>query len=187
MAKPATQANTDANSDYSNWEKSSLNNYNSDMSGYMSNVNGAIAAGNPYESKSYLTNRNIATSGAMNSADTAATGALRDTALRTGSNTAAVAGQVGANARAGQRDLTNYNATADTQNEDKWLQQQNMLRQQQLAGATSEAGVYGTSVSGRNNALSNLQSGQNSEDDMWAGLGKSAMQGAGAGLTTAFA
>lgn len=187
MAKPATAANQSANEDYSAWETSALNNYNGDMAGYMSNVNGAIAAGNPYQSKSYLQNRNIATSGAMNANTTAGDAALRDTALRTGTNTAALAGERTKLAQQGQRQLTDYNATSDTQNEDKWLQQQQQLRQQQLEGANSQAGVLGTTVSGRSNSLSNLQSGQNAEDEMWAKLGTAAIGGTGAGLTAAFA
>lgn len=180
MAKPGTAANETANSNYSNWETSALGNYNSDISGYMSNVNGAIAAGNPYESQSYLTNRNIATSGAMNSADTAANAATRDAALRTGTNTAAVAAERSQNSQNSQRQLTNYNATSDTQNEDKWIADQQSLRQDQLAGASSEAGVYGTSVSGNSDALNNLQSGQNAEDQEWAQLGSAALGAGGA-------
>jgi len=175
MAKPATAANQTANQDYTGWETSALNNYNTDIGSYMSNVNGAIAAGNPYQSKDYLTNRNIATSGAMNSAKTSADAAIRDTALRTGTNTAAVAGERAKIAQQGQRDLTNYNATSDTQNEDKWLTQQQQLRQQQLEGATSEAGVFGTSASGRGNSLSNLTSAQNNQNDEWTKLGTAAI------------
>jgi hypothetical protein len=157
------------------------------MGSYMSNVNAALSAGNPYESKSYLQNRNVETSGAMNAADTTAQQKLRDTALRTGTNSAALAGEIGANARAGQRDLTNYNATSDNQNLDKWLTEQQGLRQQQLEGANSEANVYGTSTSGRDNSLSNLTSIQNSENEDWTKLGTAAIGGAGAGLTAAYA
>jgi hypothetical protein len=180
MAKAADQANTDANSDYSNWEKTALGNYNNDMSSYTSNVNSTLAAGNPYQSKSYLTNQNLETSGAMDAANTAAAGAARDTALRTGTNTAAVAAQNAENARAGQRDLTTYNASRDTQNEDKWLTDQQQLYGDQLAGANSEAGIYGTDVSGRSNSLGNLTSLQNSEDQMWAGIAGSALGAGGA-------
>lgn len=187
MAKHATAANDAANSDYSGWEKTALNNYNNDMGAYMSNVNATLAAGNPYQTKSYLTNQNLQTSGAMNAANTKATQQLRDRALRTGTNSAAVAGQIAENARQGQRDLTTYNATRDTENTDKWLQQQQQLRQQQLEGANSEAGVYGTSTSGRSDSLNNLTNIQNSENQMWEGLGTAAIGGAGAGLTKAYA
>lgn len=187
MAKAATQANNDANSNYTDWEKTALGNYNNDIGGYMSNVNSTIAAGNPYQSKSYLQNQNIQTSGAMNAGNTKATQQLRDTALRTGTNTAAVAGQVAENARAGQRDLTTYNATRDTQNQDKWLAEQNQLRQQQLEGANSEAQVYGTSTTGRSDSLNNLTSLANNTSDNWTKLGTAAIGGAGTGLTAAFA
>ncbi len=185
MAKAATQANTDANNDYSGWEQSALSNYNNDMGNYMSNVNGAIAEGNPYLSKSYLTNQNIQTSGAMNSAKTAAAQETRDAALRTGTNTAAVQASRDANAQALARQQTQYNAQRDTENEDKWLQLQNQLRGQQLAGANSEAGVYGTSTSGRGNALSNLQSGQNAEDQLWASGIQGLASAGGAAMTAA--
>ncbi len=70
--------------DYTNWQNTSLSNYNNDIGSYMSNVNSQLAAGNPYQSKSYLTNQNLQTSGAMNSTNDAAQQQLRDTALRTG-------------------------------------------------------------------------------------------------------
>lgn len=170
MAKD--QAAADANSDYTDWQKSSLGNYNSDMASYTSNVNAALAAGNPYQTKSYLTNQNLMTSGAMHSANTTADAAARDTALRTGTNTAAVAAQRAENARAGQRDLTNYNATRDTENEDKWLQQRQQLYGDQLAGANSEAGVFGTASAGRNNAVNDQTKIAEDEMGLWqSGIG----------------
>lgn len=181
MSGNATGANNDANAQYTDWEKTAANNYQNDMAGYTSNVNSTIAQGNPYQSRSYLQNQNLMTSSAMNAANTKATQQLRDTALRTGTNTAAVAGQVAENARAGQRQVTDYNATRDTANEDKWLSESDRLRQEQLAGANSEAGMYSTNVNGRNNALGNLTSIQNSQDAMWeAGIGAVGSVGAGA-------
>lgn len=187
MSNDASVANKAAGEDYSNWQKTSLASYGNDMGSYMSNVNGALAAGNPYQSKDYLQKQNIQTSGSMNAANDTAQQQLRDTALRTGTNTAAVAGQVAENARAGQRDLTNYTAGRDTNNEDKWLMQQQGLRQQQLEGANSEAGVFGTTTGGRTDSLNNLTSIQNATNDNWTQLGKTAMTATGAGLTAAFA
>lgn len=183
MAKPAQQAAQDANSDYTNWQKSALSSYNNDMGSYMSNVNSQLAAGNPYQSKDYLTSQNLQTSGAMNATNDAAQQQLRDTALRTGTNTAAVAGEVGANRLQGQRDLTTYNAARDTQNEDKWLQQRQQLTSDQLAGANSEAGIYGSAVGGRSAANSDLVNLQQQQDALW-GSAIGAVGAAGAGAAT---
>jgi hypothetical protein len=185
MAKHATQANDDANADYTGWENTSLGNYNNAMSGYMSNVNSTLAGGDPYKSTPYLTNQNILTSGAMNSAGNKANQENRDVALRTGTNTAAVQASRDANAQQASRDLTTYNASRDTENEDKWLQMQDRLRQEQLAGANSEANVYGTSVQGRGNSLNNLTSIQNSEDALWGSAISGVAGAAGAGLAGA--
>jgi hypothetical protein len=170
-----------------NWAKGTLGQYNSGIGSYMSNVNADLAAGNPYQSKAYLQNQNLQTSGAMNSANTREGQQLRDTARRAGTNTAALGNTMASSAREGQRDLTQYNAQRDTGNEDKWLQYKSGLERGQLAGAGSEAGVFGTEMGGANNSLNALTSRENNVDDMWANLGTGAMQGAGAGLTAAFA
>lgn len=178
----AEAAANSANTFYTGSETGALNNYNSDIGAYTSNVNSQLSAGNPYESQSYKTDQNIATSGAMNAANTTAAQQTRDAALRTGTNTAAVAAQNAENARAGQRQLTDYNATRDTQNEDKWLQDQSQLTQDQLAGANSEAGIYGTSEAGRSGSIGNLTTLQGQDDSLWqAGIGAAGV-GAGAGI-----
>lgn len=172
MAKAGTQANQDAAKDYTSWENSSLSNFNNAMGGYTSNVNSAIAQGNPYESRSYLQNQNLLTSGAANSADTAGNQATRDAALRTGTNTAAVQASRDANTQAKQRMLTQYNAGRDTENLDKWMNQRQQLYGDQLAGANADAGIFNTASGGRNNAASNLASIQNSQAGLWeAGIG----------------
>lgn len=127
-----------------------------DVGNYLSNVNSALAAGNPFESKDYLTQQNLATSGAMNSEKDAADQALQQTAARTGTNTAALANEEGNIARTGQRDLTNYNATRDTANEGTWLNQQDKLLGDEATGAGEEAGLYGTSVGGQSADLGSL-------------------------------
>lgn len=172
MSSTATGAVTDANNSYTNWENTAANNYQGDINNYNSNVNSQIAQGNPYQSKSYLTNQNIATSGAANAADTAGNQAVRDTALRTGENSAAVAATQADNARQSQQAVTNYNATRDTQNTDKWEADQQNLDQDQLAGANSEEGMFGANVSGEDASLGDLTSIQNSQDALWqAGIG----------------
>jgi hypothetical protein len=172
MDNGAQGAATTANNNYTGWETGAMQNYNNDIGTFNSNVNSQIAAGNPYESQPYKTEQNITTSGAMNAANNAANAATRDTALRTGTNTAAVAAQSAENARAGQRQTDQFNAATDTSNEDKWLQQQNVLTSDQLAGAQSEAGVYGTSASGSNAAIGDLTSLQGQQDALWqAGIG----------------
>lgn len=181
MSSVATGAVQDANSQYTNWENTSANNYQSDINNFNSNVNSQIAQGNPYQSKAYLQNQNLMTSGAANSANTKANQQVRDTALRTGSNTAAVAATQAENARAGQRQVTDYNATRDTANLDKWEQDQQQLNQDQLAGANSEAGMFGTATSGGSAALGDLTSIQAQQNALWqAGIGAVGAAGAGA-------
>lgn len=181
MSGAATGDVKDANHQYTDWEKTAANNYQSDINNYNSNVNSQIAQGNPYQSRAYLQNQNLQTSGAMNAANTKANQQVRDTALRTGTNTAAVAAQQAENARAGQRQVTDYNAARDTANTDKWEQDQQRLNEQQLAGANSEEGMFGSNVSGRNNSLDNLTNLQAQQDALWqAGIGAVGAAGAGA-------
>jgi len=155
---------------------SALGSYNGEIGTYMSNVNSALSAGNPYESKDYLTKQNLETSGAMNAANTAEKQALGSTVAKTGTNSAALADTVASSAREAQRDLTNYNATRDTENEDKWLKQQDLLMGDQLAGANSEAGVYSTSLGGQNSSLSTEEQAEAAQDAMWSNI-------AGAGIS----
>lgn len=172
MSNAATGSVQDANSQYTNWENTAANNYQSDIGNYNSNVNSQIAAGNPYQSKAYLTAQNLATSAAANATKTAGNQAVRDTALRTGENSAAVAATQADNSRQAQQTVTNYNATRDTANTDKWEQDQQNLNQDQLAGANSEEGMFSADQAGRSNSLSDLTSIQNSQDALWqAGIG----------------
>lgn len=168
--KAADQSSSDA--------AGALGAYNGDIGDYMSNVNSAIAAGNPYESKDYLTKQNLETSGAMNSEKDAADQALQTTAARTGTNTAALAGTEANIARTGARDLTQYNAGRDTANAHDWEAEKGQLMGDQLAGANSEAGVYGTATGGRDSALSSYTQAADAENQMWGNLAGSAI-GAG--------
>lgn len=154
--------------------------YQGDISEYMGNVNSALAAGNPFESKDYLTQQNLETSGAMNSANNAEDAKLGQTVARTGTNSAALANEEGSSAREGQRDLTQYNAGRDTQNGNTWLNEQQNLFKDQAAGASSEAGVYGTSTGAQSSDLSSMTQADDAEDQMWAGLAQAAATGAGA-------
>jgi hypothetical protein len=160
------------------WAGSALNSYNNQIGDFNSNVNSTLAAGNPYQSKQYLTNQNLETSGAMNSANTREGQQLRDSARRSGTNTAALADTMQSSARQGQRDLTQYNAARDNQNEDRWLQQQQGLMKDQLEGANSQAGVYGTSMGGANNSLNALTNREDSVDQMWGSLAGDYMKAA---------
>lgn len=155
--------------------------YQGDISSYLGNVNSVLAEGNPFESKNYLTQQNLETSGAMNSADTAANQQLQSTAAKTGTNTAALANEEGSIARAGQRDLTQYNAGRDTANENTWLQEQQELLGDQEKGAASEAGVFGAATSGQSSDLSSMTQADDAEDQMWASIAGSALGGAGVG------
>jgi hypothetical protein len=181
MSGAATGAVTDANNQYTNWEKTAANSYQSDINNYNSNVNSQIAQGNPYQSKAYLQNQNLMTSGAADAANTAANQKTRDAALRTGTNTASVAATNAENARASQRQVTDYNATRDTSNTDKWEQDQQRLNEQQLAGANSQEAMFGANVNGRNSSLSDLTTIQGQQDALWqAGIGAVGAAGAGA-------
>lgn len=186
MSNDAGDADKAAASQDSKDAQAALGAADSGISDYMSNVNSQLAAGNPYESKAYLENQNIATSGAMNSENDAANEVLGSTVARTGTNSAALASTEAENARQGSRDLTNYNATRDTQNEDKWQNEQQQLDRDQLAGAQEEGSLYGTAIGGQDSTLGSYTQAQDAEDQMWAQLGSAAMTGAGTGLGAAF-
>ena len=110
-----------------------------------------------------MTAQNLSTSGAMNSANDAERERLGQTVARTGTNSAALANTVASSARQGQRDLTQYNAGAQQQNENTWLQQQDRLLGDQATGASEEAGLYGTSLGGQNSTLDTAQQGANTQ------------------------
>lgn len=187
MAKPGSAAASSENTDSTDWEKSAVGNYNTDINNYSSNVNAALAEGNPYESKAYKTEQNLVTSGAMHSQNDAAEQQMRGAALRTGQNAAAINPTVSANARAGQQELDKYNAGRDTENQDKYLQYKQTLMGDQLGAAQSEAGMASTMAGQRNASTNNLVDLQNENEQMWTKLGTTAMQSAGAGLTSAYA
>ena len=75
-----------------------------------------------------------------------------------------MANDVAAQARTGQRDLTNYNATRNTENEGKWLGEQQNLLGDQARGAVMEEGLYGTSVSGQDSTLGTAQTGEDEQE-----------------------
>ena len=150
-----------------------------DIGNYLSNVNSALSAGNPFESKDYLTQQNLDTSGAMNSANAAAQQQEQGTVARTGTNSAALASDVAENARAGQRDLTQYNAGRNTSNENTWLNQQDKLLGDQAQGASEEAGLYSTSLGGQNSTLNTAQQGADAQEQATNGMFDAAMTGAG--------
>lgn len=152
------------------------------LADYMSNVNSTLAAGNPYESKDYLEKQNVETSGAMNSENDAADQALQQTVARTGGSSAALAATEAEGARAGQRDLTNYNATRDTQNMDKWQGEKQGLMKDQLEGATEEGDLYRTGVGGQSSDLKTEEDAQAAQDAMWSSLAKSGSTLAGSAI-----
>jgi hypothetical protein len=162
--------------------QTALGSANGELADYMSNVNSRLSAGNPYESKDYLTKQNLQTSGAMNSENDAADQALQSTVARTGTNSAALAGTEAEAARAGQRDLTNYTAGRDTANEDKWLQEQDALTKDQLAGASEEGNLYSTSLGGQNSNLHDYTSAEDAQDQMWGNMVSGIATGAGSVL-----
>jgi cytidine deaminase len=133
---------------------SSYSSASGDIGNYLSNVNSTLSAGNPFQSKDYLSKQNLETSGAMHSANTAEKQALGSTVAKTGTNSAAMAGTVASSAREGQRDLTNYNASRDTSNENTWLNQQDKLLGDEATGAGMESSLYSSSLNAEDSALS---------------------------------
>jgi hypothetical protein len=182
-----TNAAKSENTDATNWETSAVGSYNADHGAYMSNVNSALAAGNPYQTTAYKTAQNLETSGAMHSADTTAAAKLRGAALRTGQNAAAVNPAISENALEATRTQDTMNASRDTANLDKWEGQKQQLLGDQAAGAQQDAGMVSTMSGQRSSATNGLLQQQQAEDQMWAGLAQTAMTGAGTGLTAAYA
>jgi hypothetical protein len=176
----ASSADSAANNQYQQWEKSALSNYNTAMSGYNNNLSTMEGQGNPYTSKSFLTNQNLLTSGAMNANNMKAKQQLQDTALRTGENTAAINDTIADSARQGQRTMDQYNAQAANDNEDKYLQYEQGLLHDRLAGADSEAGILGTTTQGSDAALGDLTNADDAEMGMWGQIIGGAAAGAGA-------
>ncbi len=174
----AAKANQAATTDAGNAAES-FGSAQGDIGTYLSNVNSALSAGNPFESKDYLTQQNLDTSGAMNSANTAAQQQEQGTVARTGTNSAALASDVAENARAGQRDLTQYNAGRNTANENTWLNQQDKLLGDQAQGASEEAGLYSTSLGGQNSTLNTAQQGEDYQEGQDNGMTKAGIQAAG--------
>lgn len=164
-----------------------LGSANSGLDDYMSNVNAQLSAGNPYESKDYLTKQNLTTSGAMNSEKDAEDQQLGDTVARTGTNSAALANTEAESARQGERDLTDYNAARDTANEHAWQGEKDQLTRDQLAGAEGYGNLYATQQGAANSALSNYTTAQDAQDEMWAQMAGAAAQGAGTGAGLAAA
>jgi hypothetical protein len=150
-----------------------------DIGTYLSNVNSTLAAGNPFQSKDYLTNQNLQTSGAMNSANNAEQQLLGSTVAKTGTNSAALADTEASSARQGQRDLTQYNAGRDTSNEDTYLNQQDKLLGDEATGASQEAGLYSTSLGGQNSALGTAQQGEDAQEQAANGIIDSTVGAAG--------
>ncbi len=181
MGKAANNAVNAANANDTSWQNQALDGYNTGVGSYMSNVNAQLAAGNPYQTKQYLQNQNLLTSAAANAANTQAQGALKESALRTGENTASNAATIASNSRGIARDLTAYQANRDTQNDAMWQQQKQQLLGDQLAGANSEANVFGTATGAQSSALGDLTSLQNSQDAMWGNIAGSAIGAAGTG------
>lgn len=178
----ASGADSAANGQYQAWEKAALNNYNNSMAGYNDSLDAMSAGGDPYTSKSFLTNQNILTSGAMHANNMKAKQQMQDTALRTGDNTAAINDTIAENARSGQRLQDQYNAQAANDNEDKYLQYEQALLRDRLAGADSEAGLFSTDTSGRDAALADLTNADDAEMGMWGNI----IGGAAAGAGSAF-
>lgn len=115
----------------------------------------------------------------MNAADAAAKQQQQQTVARTGTNSAALANDVAATARTGQRDLTQYNAGRDTANENTWLQQQDRLLGDEATGSAQEEGLYSTSLGGQDSTLGTAQEGEDAETKANDALIQSGIKAAG--------
>jgi hypothetical protein len=179
----ASAENTMAQKD----EGASEGNFNNDMDMYMSNVNSQLASGNPFQSTAYKTAQNLDTSGAMHSTNDAADQAMRGASLRTGMNANAIPGQEAENQQKGQMTMDAYDANRDTNNEDSWLKDQSDLTHDQLAGADAENSNVGTMAGQADTTSGQLIQKEENEDQMWAGLGESAIGAGGKVLAAGLA
>jgi hypothetical protein len=169
LARAADTAATNANTQYAGASTSALNNANADAAKGNADIS-SLEASNPYTSKSYIQNQNLQTSAAMNSQDMAAKQQLDGAALRTGTNTAALGRTIASNDAAGQRSMDAYNAGTATQNVDKTTALQQGLIQDRNAQAGTQAGLYGTSANGQNNAETQLTNLQGQNTAMWGNI-----------------
>lgn len=179
MARAGQDAAQNASNEYSQYATSAVNNYNT-QAGATSNDISKLEGQNPYTSKSYLTNQNVQTSGAMNASNTAAKQQLNDAALRTGTNTASLGRTVASNARAGQRQMDIHNADQTSANVDKNLQLQEGVIGARQNLANSEAGVFGTSAGNQTNANGQLVQEDQMNQQMWGNIIAGVAGGAGA-------
>lgn len=181
MSNDAGSIDQAAATEHDDQATGALGAYQGDMADYMSNVNSTLAAGNPFESKDYLEQQNLETSGAMDSANDAEKQQLGSTVAKTGTNSAALADTEAESARQNARDLTQYEAGRDTSNENSWLNEQQGLMKDQLEGANSEAGVYGTGTGAQSSNLNAMTTADDEEQQMWAQMAGAAASGAGVG------
>ena len=118
----------------------------------------------------------------MHSANDAAQQQQQATVARTGTNSAALANEVGAQARTGQRDLTQYNAARDTANENTWLGEQQNLFNDERQGAGLDESLYGTSVGAQDSTLGTAQQGADAQEAATNGMIDAGIGAVGAGL-----
>ena len=182
MARAGEDAAQNASTQYSQYATSALNNYNTDAEKTNDDISSLEGQGNPYQSKAFLTNQNIQTSGAMNATNTAAKQQLQDAALRTGTNTAALGRTIASNARAGQRQMDTYNAGQSNENESKYLQLEQGLIGDRQNLTNSEASIYGSSAGNQTAADGQLVQEDQANDAMWGNIIAGAAGGAGAAI-----
>ncbi len=182
MARAAQTDAENAQNEDATYAQQSLNNANSQMTQANDQIS-SLEGNNPYTSQAYQQNQNILTSGAMNSQDTAAKQQLNNAALQTGTNTASLGRTIASNARAGQRTMDDFNAQTATNNVDKSVALQQGLIGDRQGLASTDAGLYGTSISGQGNALNNLTTLNGQNDQMWGNIIGGVTGAAGSALT----
>ncbi len=181
MARAGDQAAQSADQQYSQYATTAFNNANADSAAENNDIS-SLEGNNPYTSKSYIQNQNLLASAGMNAQNAQAKQQLNDTALRTGTNTAALSRTIASNARASQRQQDAYTAGAAQQNTDKATQLQLGLIGARNAAANTQAGLYGSSVGGQGTAENNLTALQGQDEQLWGNI----IGGVAGGVGSAF-
>lgn len=183
MARSGTKANQSAATDATTQQTAALTRANSAVDSYnkelgILNEGGQIAP-NPYENPSYLRNQNLTTAAAAGGANDQAATLLKDTARRTGENTASLPATVASIARQKMRTMSQNQSQQKAQDYQSYLNYEQQLLNNTLAPAGISTNIYGTATGLRNNADTNLANIQNASQGMWGSIIGGAASGIG--------
>lgn len=183
----ATQQTDTANKDYQAMQTQTMGRANAATDKFNSQLGtlaggGSIAA-NPFTDPAYLRNLNIAASTASSAANNQAKQQLKDTALKTGTNTASM----GATVRdlAGQRTRANqsYLAGQATDDYSKYLDWEKFVLGSTLAPAGVDTSMFATATGGRNSALNDRTQIQDTNNQLGAQMWSSILGAVGPALS----